>query len=106
MSKISITATTTGINKENIDVLIAAACSPVATTALPVPAVSLDDASLARTVPPCIVAAAPPPAKSPAVHFNKSLSIGRTEVRRRVPATTENGVATISRKLSIKGKGT
>jgi hypothetical protein len=45
-SRIKITATTTANNKENRELLIAASCSPVASTAFPVPAVSLDDASL------------------------------------------------------------
>ena len=51
---------TRGITSESIEVPKEAACSPVATTALPVPAVSLEEASLVSTVPPCIVAAAPP----------------------------------------------
>ncbi len=58
-SKIRKTATNTGINKVNKEVPIAVACSPVATTAFPVPPVSLVEASRVRTVPPWTVAAAP-----------------------------------------------
>ena len=73
-----IAATIHGMNRERMDVPIAAAFSPVATRWFLAPAVSLLDPSRVKTLPPWMTAAAPPPT-SLVVHFSMSLSTGKTQ---------------------------
>ena len=99
ITTITTAAIISGITRDKTEVPIAAAFSPVATTAFPVPAVSFVDASLVRAVPPCMVAADPPPKINPVNHFSRSLSKGRTDVRRSVPAPTASGVVIVSSRI-------
>ena len=103
MSATIITATATGINKEEIDKLKAATCSPVDTIAFPAPAVVLVEANRKKEVPACMIPAVPPPMIKPIVHFSNSLSAGITEVASKVPPAIASGAFTASKRLSKKG---
>ena len=96
-------ATKTGAKMANAERMTADIPSVVEKTQFPVPAVILLDISLEIALPLWMVAAAPPPMINPITHFIHSLSDGKTDVIKSVPAAIDKGISMLSITLSIKG---